>query len=104
MQKPKKGRSVHSLFGGKPQIAPGVNPGVTVDQLKPLLCKCGNALFLQASNVYYASPLQAVSGGPTLVQVPLGFYCSTCEKINEFDVSGLPAFQSGAAPEGEQKH
>lgn len=88
----KKPKTVHDLFGGKPQIAPGVHPGITVDQLKPLLCKCKNALFLQASNVHFASPLQATSGGPTLVQVPLGFYCTSCEKLNDFDVTDIPTF------------
>ena len=88
----KKPKAVHDLFEGKPKIAPGVLPGITVDQLKPLLCKCGNALFLQGSNVHFASPLQAVSGGPTLVQVPLGFYCTACEKLNDFDTADIPTF------------
>jgi thiol-disulfide isomerase/thioredoxin len=95
---------MHDLFGGKPQIAPGVNPGVNLDTLKALKCKCGNALFLAASNIYYASPLQSVSGGPTLVQVPLGYWCTKCDKINDLDVSKLPGIKPVVAPESDTEH
>lgn len=78
------------LFGKKARIAPGVNPGVTVDQLKPLTCQCGERLFLHGSEVYYASPIQSATGTPTLVQVPLGFICTGCGELNKFDTSQLP--------------
>jgi hypothetical protein len=87
---PPKPPTAKDLFGGKPQIAPGVNPGVTVDQLKPLTCQCGETLFLHGSNVYYASPLQSATATPTLVQVPLGFICTGCGELNKFDTSELP--------------
>ncbi len=94
----KDSKKMHNLFGGRPQIAPGVNPGVSLDSLKPLKCKCGNALFLAASNIYFASPLQAVSGGPTLVQVPLGYWCTQCDKINDLDVSEITGLQPNIPP------
>ena len=95
---------MHDLFGGKPQIAPGVNPGITVDNLKSLKCKCGNALFLTAANIYYASPLQSVSGGPTLVQVPLGYWCTKCDKINDLDVADLPGIKPITTPPSDTEH
>lgn len=95
---------MHELFGGKPQIAPGVNPGVKVDDLKALKCKCGNALFLAASNIYYSSPLQSTSGGPTLVQVPLGYWCTTCDKVNDLDVADLPGMKPVMTPGSETSH
>lgn len=87
---PPKPPTGEELFGKSPRIAPGVNPGVTVNQLKPLTCQCGEALFLHGSNVYYASPLQSATATPTLVQVPLGFICTGCGELNKFDTSVLP--------------
>lgn len=67
-----------------PTFAPGLHPGISVNQLKKLYCKCGKEHFIQAVNVYYASPLQTQTGMPMLVQVPQGFVCTTCGSFNDF--------------------
>lgn len=87
----KKKITNEQIFGKKHQIATGVHPGINADQLKPLKCQCGHDTFIGASEVRYASPLQATSGGPTLVQIAKGFLCAGCGQINKFDTAGIPA-------------
>jgi len=65
-------------------VAPGILPGIGLDQLKKLKCVCGNEVFIPCSGAYLASPLQSARGIPTLVQVPQGFVCSSCGKVNEY--------------------
>lgn len=82
-----KNTPFHNLFKNpkSKQLAPGIHPGIGLDSLKKLTCVCGHDTFIQCSNAYYASPLQSVSGMPTLVQLPQGFVCAGCGKKNEFD-------------------
>ena len=82
----------------KPQIAPGVHPGIGLDQLKQLKCTCGSHLFIPCSHAYYASPFQSVTAMPTLVQVPQGFICSGCGKQNNF---GKEAIQNDQEEESK---
>lgn len=84
---------MNNMFNNKKQfqIAPGVHPGIKVSDLKPMQCVCGEKRFLPVSALHYASPLQATSGQPTIVQIQLGFTCISCGKINEYDaeVAGI---------------
>jgi len=87
----------------KGSIAPGVHPGIGLDQLKQLRCTCGNELFIPCCHAYYASTLQSVTGTPTLVQVPQGFVCASCAKQNEFDKEALGAKKEESDATGPQQ-
>ena len=78
-------KSLQDVFGKQKQLAPGLHPGIGLDQLHKLQCKCGNETFVPCSNAYLASPLQSKSGLPTLVQLPQGFVCTSCGAQNSFD-------------------
>ena len=83
------------------QISTALIPGVALDDLKPLECKCGGKTFMTAIQLFYASPIQSVKGMPTLVQHPLGFSCTECKDINNFKTEGIPIFEGqGASPVG----
>ena len=59
-------------------IAPGVLPGISMDQLKQSICKCGWKEFTPVFQVHFASQFQTVTGNIMAVQVPCGFICSAC--------------------------
>ena len=90
----------HPFPQGK-QIAMALIPGVALDDLKPIECKCGSKTFINTILLYYASPLQSLKGMPTLVQHPVGFTCLQCKETNNFNAEGIPIFEGkGAPPEG----
>ena len=68
----------------KPQsFAPGLLPGVGPDQLETAVCSnCGGESFLRISKVLIANRFQTAFGTNHLVEVPLGFTCSSCGMLN----------------------
>lgn len=81
----KRTPSLQDVLGKQKQLAPGLHPGIGLNQLKKLKCECGSETFTPCAMAYLASPLQAVSGLPTLVQIPQGFICTSCGKLNAFE-------------------
>lgn len=77
----------------QPQIAPGIMPGIRLDQLKRMHCKCGSEIFAPAVAVLYASRFQSTNGIPTLVQDAAGLVCAACGAVNAIDVSEFPELQ-----------
>lgn len=86
----------------KPQIAPMIIPGVRIDDLRKVACKCGKELFAQVFTIFFASPLQSVNGMPTIVQIPSGLICSTCGEINAFQGDFMPSPTNTPEPNKEE--
>lgn len=93
-------------FQGRVSIAPNILPGVKHSDLKAIVCNnCGADTFHPAHKLMVASRFQSVNGMPTLVQVPLGFACDACDKINPFDekdFAGAPDAPKKTEPEGDK--
>lgn len=77
-----KKRAEALIAGG---IAPNILPGVTIKDLRDIACKCGGIIFSPAHTVKYASPLQTRNSTPTMVQLPMGFVCTSCGEVNNFE-------------------
>ena len=78
------GRPVQQNFQ-QPMIAPGIQPGVTFNSLRKISCSCGGEIFVPTSSIFYASPLQTMTGQGMIVNQPGGFTCAVCGKTNSFD-------------------
>ena len=74
-----------SNFANVAAIAPAIMPGVRWSDLTDVTCQCGGNQFIAASAIKLASPLQSKKNMPTLVQLPVGFMCTSCNMVNNFD-------------------
>jgi hypothetical protein len=78
---------------GIPVLAQGLLPGVKANDLKNVTCKnCGvegNGNFIKVLTLRYASTLQTTVGRGILVDFPVGYACTKCGKLNEFDIKGV---------------
>jgi len=79
-------------FNFKPPkpLAPGLHPGIGLDQLKAVQCECGGNTFIRCLQAYLASPLQTLNGNQLIVQVPSGLICTNCGKRNLISHSTKP--------------
>ena len=71
-------------FNPPKAIAPGLHPGIGLDQLKPIQCTCGASTFLPCYTAYIASPLQTIAGNQMVVQSSSGLICASCGQKNTF--------------------
>ena len=65
-------------------VAPGILPGIGLDQLNQAICKCGSTMFTPVSMIFFASAFQTSTGTITAVNLPQGFGCIKCGKLNNY--------------------
>lgn len=92
----------------KPQLAPGILPGVKPTDLKVVTCKkCDEVQerFIAISVLRHASPLQTQHSQPMIVNFNNGFACLKCGAVNEFTIEGVTDIMTGedqSPPDGKK--
>ena len=85
-------------------VAAGILPGVKWTDLADIACKCGKTQFTQSCGIKLASPLQSTKSIPTVVQLPVGFMCTSCNAVNDFDEETMKkVMPKGQKPVGSMK-
>jgi hypothetical protein len=66
----------------------GFNPldNINVEALKPIICDCGNDLFIQSSILRDIPVIQSPTGQRTLANIIMGYMCIACHNVVTFTV------------------